>query len=149
MTVTVSGVTAAGSYPLTIIGTASSNPALTHTNTATLVVSSTPTAVYVVQPSGTNGYSVSGGKNNNANLTVQVVLVDGVGRAVARASVSTTLYRNGAAYGSASATTDSTGTGTFVARNAPAGTYTTTVTSVTATGLTWDGQTPLNSYPKK
>ena len=40
------------------------------------------------------------------------------------------------------------GTATLVARNATAGTYTTKVTNLTATGLTWDGKTPPNSYTK-
>jgi len=148
LAVTVAPGTAAGSYLLTITAVASSNPSLSHTATATLLVAANPTAVYVTLPSGTNGYSMSGGKNNTANLTVRVALRNDFGDPVAGASVASTLYLNGAAYGSASATTGSDGTTTFVARNAPAGTYSTKVTSVSASGLSWDGTTPGNSYIK-
>jgi hypothetical protein len=37
---------------------------------------------------------------------------------------------------------------TFQYKNAGSGTYTTTVTRVTATGLAWDGVTPPNSFKK-
>jgi hypothetical protein len=142
--------TSAGIYPLTIIGTDAGNTLSDPSRTASsaLVVSSAPTSVSVVQPTGSTGYSVSGGKNNNANLTVQVLLRNDFGQPVAGASVSTTLYLNGAAYGSGTATTLADGTAAFSARSAPAGAYTTKVTAVTASGLTWDGKTPVNSYIK-
>jgi hypothetical protein len=148
MTVTVAAGTSAGSYTLTLTGAASSDPLLVHTTTSTLVVAAAPSAVYVVQPSGATGYSVSGGKNNTSNLTVTVALVNDFGGPVAGASVSITLYLNGASYGSATATTGADSTVSFVTRSAPAGTYMTQVTSVSATGLTWDGKTPGNSYMK-
>ncbi len=150
LSIAVPIIASADSYSLTITGTDTgtilSNP--TRTAPAALVVSSNPTIVSVIQPSGSTGYSVSGGKNNTSNLAVQVVLRDNFGNAVAGASVSTTLYLNGAVYGSATATTGSDGTALFLARNAPAGTYTTKVTNVSATGLTWDSLTPANSYTK-
>jgi len=133
---------------LTITGVDTSNPALTRTAAATLAVASTPSKVYVVQPSGANGYFLSGGKHNTANLNVQVALDNDLGGAVANASVAVTLYLNGAVYGSGTATTDSSGIALFTLRNAPAGTYTTTVTSVTAAGLAWNGETPANRYIK-
>jgi hypothetical protein len=149
LTVSIPAGTAVGTYPLNITGTAPSDGGtLTRAATTTLNVLLNPTAVYVALPSGANGYSVSGGKNNSANLYVQVLLTNNFANPVSGASVSTTLYLNGSTYGSASATTDSIGTATFVARNAPAGSYTTKVTAVTATGLTWDGKTPANSYTK-
>ncbi len=45
-------------------------------------------------------------------------------------------------------TTDALGEMTYRMNDAPSGTYTTTVTGVTATGLTWDGTTPPNSFDK-
>jgi subtilase family serine protease len=137
LTVTVAPGTAVGSYPLTITGSAASNPS--HTVGATLVVASAPSTVGVVSI----GYSSSG-----RNLLVTFTLKDNFGSSVAGASVSNTLYLNGAYYSSATASTLTDGTVTFLARNAPAGTYTTAVTGVTATGLTWDGITPANSFTK-
>ena len=45
-------------------------------------------------------------------------------------------------------TTGTDGTVTFRLRRAPSGCYETTVTGVTAEGLTWDGVTPTNKYCK-
>jgi hypothetical protein len=137
LTVTVAPGTAVGSYPLTITGSAVANPS--HTVGATLVVASTPSIVSVVSI----GYSTSG-----RNLLVTLTLKDNFGNSVAGASVSNALYLNGAYYASATASTLTDGTVTFLARNAPAGTYTTGVTGVTATGLTWDRITPANSFTK-
>jgi subtilisin family serine protease len=46
-------------------------------------------------------------------------------------------------------TTNQSGTETFVVRSAPAGQYSTQVTDIVAAGLSWDGNTPSNSYTKK
>jgi subtilase family serine protease len=132
-----------GSYPLTITGVDSSNAMLSHTTTATLIVAAAPSAVYVTEPSGTNGYSLSG-----RNLGIQVVLEDDFGSPVAGATVSISTSLNGAFYASGSASTDSTGKAVFTVRNAPSGSYSTTVTSLTGTTLTWDGKTPANSFTK-
>jgi hypothetical protein len=150
LSISVPTTAAPGSYPLTITGTDAGSTLADPSRmaSAALVVSSGPTSVYVIQPSGSSGYSVSGGKNNSANLTVQILLRNNLGAPVAGASVSTTIYLNGAVYGSASATTLSDGTASFSARNAPAGTYTTVVTAVAASALNWDGKTPANSYRK-
>ncbi|MGY5140731.1 MAG: matrixin family metalloprotease [Candidatus Nitrosopumilus sp. Bin_571-38] len=93
-------------------------------------------------------YSGSGGKNNDRHLTVSVHVSDDSGNNVGDASVSIDLYRDGGLVGSATGTTGSTGNVGFTMKNAPSGTYTTTITSVTASGLTWDVTTPTNSYTK-
>ena len=49
---------------------------------------------------------------------------------------------------SGTGTTGTDGTVTFTLKNAPSGCYATTVTNVSATGLTWDGATPTNSFCK-
>jgi subtilisin family serine protease len=46
-------------------------------------------------------------------------------------------------------TTNQSGAQTFVVKSAPAGQYSTQVTEIIATGLTWDANTPSNSYTKK
>jgi subtilase family serine protease len=138
LTVEVPSPASPTTYALTITGTGTT---LTRTAMASLVVASAPSIVSVVSIA----YKTSG--PNNKNLLDTLTLKDDFGNLVAGASVSIALYLNGAYYGSGTASTLSDGTATFTARNAPAGTYTTRVTGVTAAGLTWDGITPPNSFP--
>jgi hypothetical protein len=81
------------------------------------------------------------------------MLRDNFGQSVPGATVYVMFYLNGSPYRSAGTTTDSTGTATFTAvfnsHGVPSGTYRIAVTSVTAAGLTWDGQTPPNSYTQQ
>ena len=67
---------------------------------------------------------------------------------VATASVSIDVTLEGSPYASETGTTGDAGTVTFTFKNAPSGTYTTTVTDVAAAGLTWDGLTPPNEFEK-
>lgn len=89
-------------------------------------------------------YATEGGKNKDKHLLITVALVD----AVSGASVSIDLFRDGSFVGSGTATTGTNGTVTFTLKNAPSGCYTTTVTDVTAAGLTWDVVTPANEFCK-
>ena len=93
-------------------------------------------------------YSANGGRLNDRHLTVTVRLVDDGGSAVANAGVSIELSRDGSLYGTASGTTGSNGVVNLSFNNYPSGTYTTVVTDVSASGLTWDGKTPSNSHTK-
>ena len=93
-------------------------------------------------------YATTGGKNNDKHLNITVTVNDDTGNAVSGASVSINLLSNGSVVGSGNGTTGSTGTVTFVDNNAQPGTYTTEITNVVAAGLTWDGQTPSNSFQK-
>jgi subtilisin len=86
-------------------------------------------------------YGSSGGPKGDRHLNVTVQL----NPAVAGAVVSIVLNRNDSFYGSGSGTTGTAGFVTFEAKNAPSGTYTTTVTSVSAEGYIWDGSFPPNS----
>jgi len=89
-------------------------------------------------------YVTEGGKNQDRHLLITVALSP----PIADASISIEVYLNEDFYASGTGTTGTEGTVTFKATNAPSGTYTTTVTNVTAEGLTWDGDTPENSFPK-
>jgi hypothetical protein len=93
-------------------------------------------------------YATTGGKNNDKHLNITVSVRDNDGKAVSGASVWINLSRDGRVVGSGSGTTDVSGSVTFVYSNAPQGTYTTEVTNVTVAGLTWDGNTPTNSFKK-
>ncbi|NQV32074.1 MAG: hypothetical protein HQ515_05230 [Phycisphaeraceae bacterium] len=90
-------------------------------------------------------YALSGKKGRDLLITVSLVdngddPVDG--------SVSITISRDESPVASGTSTTGSDGSVTFKLRNASSGTYTTDVTNVTVTGLTWDGVTPPNSFVK-
>jgi len=92
-------------------------------------------------------YSTEGGKNGDKHLTVTVHVSDDSGN-IGGASVSIELV-NGNSSWTATGTTSSTGYAGFTLKNAPSGTYTTTITGVSASGLTWDGATPTkNSFTK-
>ena len=109
-------------------------------NEATLMVTapSEPTTVSV----SSIDYSTEGGRDGKRHLLITVTLIDDLDNLVADASVSITVYLDGSPYGSYTGTTGADGTVTFKANNAPSGTYSTTVTAVTAEELTWDGITP-------
>jgi len=93
-------------------------------------------------------YATEGGRDGTKNLLITIALEDDTGNPASDASVSIEVTRNGSLYGTGTGTTGSGGAITFNAKNAPAGDYATTVTSVTASGLTWDGVTPANSFTK-
>ena len=114
------------------------------TATLTVTAPSEPTAVIVESIS----YSTEGGKNQDRHLCIVVALVDNLDNYVADASVSIEVYLEGSLYVSYTGTTGTDGTVTFKKNNAPSGTYTTTVTAVTAGELNWDGVTPEKSFTK-
>ena len=78
------------------------------------------------------------------HLFVTVALVDGVGNPVGGAAVAITLSHELGSSWPGTGTSGEDGTVTWRLRNAPSGIYTTTVTDVTASGLTWDPNDPAN-----
>jgi len=111
----------------------------------TLTAETTPSGTVTVN---SVAYSTSGGRYGDKHLSVTIALVNDSGNPVGGASVQSTLMLGSNTSWSFSGTTESGGTVTFSLNNAPSGTYTTTVTFVTAAGLTWDGVTPDNSFVK-
>lgn len=93
-------------------------------------------------------YTTEGGKSNDRHLNITVALVDDSGQPVAGASVSIDLNLGGSLLTSGTGTTGTDGTVTFCLKNAKSGCYTTTVTNVTADGLTWDEVTLENGFCK-
>ena len=94
-------------------------------------------------------YATEGGRYGDKHLYVTVALVDDLGDPVEGASVSATIDNTTTSQSwTDTATTGPDGTVTFSVKNAPSGCYITTVTNVTAEGLTWDGVTPLNELCK-
>lgn len=92
-------------------------------------------------------YGTEGGRNSDKHLSITVALV-AEADPVSGASVSIDLFRDGALDSRGTGTTGTNGKITFTRKNAPSGTYTTTVTDVNAAGLTWDGVTPPNDFTK-
>ena len=74
-----------------------------------------------------------------------MALVDDLGNTVGGASVSVTLTRVEGGSWIGSGATGAGGTVTFSLKNARSGCYTTTVTDVTANGLSWDPNDPANT----
>jgi hypothetical protein len=58
------------------------------------------------------------------------------------------IYRNGYIYMARLGFTDASGSVTMRIASAPSGSYQSRITSLTATGLTWDGVTPPNGFTK-
>jgi Tol biopolymer transport system component len=92
------------------------------------------------------GYKTTGPKGKDLLITVTVI--DNFLEPVAGASVAIDVSLNGDSYANPADVTGEDGTVTFKLRNAPAGTYSTVVTAVTAGDLIWDGLTPANSFSK-
>ena len=91
------------------------------------------------------GYATEGGKNGDKHLLTTVALEDDLNSAVGGASVSVTLAHAEGGSWTGTATTGGDGTVTFTLKNAASGCYTTTVTDVTAAGLSWDPNDPANT----
>ena len=156
---TFSETATAGTYTgdLDISGLADGAHTVEVTVTDSRPVSGSGSASFTTGPAPTSAtevivnaitYSTDGGNNGTKHLNITVSLLDDLGNVVAGASVSIDLYRAGSKVASGAGTTGIGGTVTFSLKNAPSGIYSTTVTAVTANGLTWDGVTPSNSFTK-
>jgi len=117
---------------------------LTSTANFTLQVISTASSVIVDSIT----YAAEGGRNKDKHLLITMALVDDLDNVVSGASVSIDLYRDGALVASGTGITGTDGMLTFTLKNAKSGCYETTVTNVTAEGLTWGGLTPANEFCK-
>jgi subtilisin len=83
-------------------------------------------------------YGTSGGKTGDRHLRVTLSVVsEGIPAAGAVVSVGLDNSNTGA-FWNATGTTDSSGQVTYTLKNAPSGSYSTTVLGVTADGYTWD-----------
>lgn len=93
-------------------------------------------------------YTTEGGKNSGKHLLIAVTVTDDFGAPLASAQVSVSVTRDGAPFGTASATTNGSGEATFTAKNAASGAYETTVTAVVSGSLVFEGSTPSNVFAK-
>jgi len=126
-----------GTHEVTL--TVTDNDNVSDTDTVTIVVSDSTASVDVDSIS----YDTYGGRLNDRHLDITVALLND-SNPVSEASVSIDLYRGGEFVTSGTGTTGTGGTVTFTLNNAASGCYTTVITDVTASGLTWDRSTPDN-----
>lgn len=93
-------------------------------------------------------YNTAGGKTKDLLITISVV--DEFGAPVAGAQVDISVTLDGSSFGTGTGgITDGSGQVTYQVAGAPSGTYVTTVTAVSAAGLTFEGSTPDNSFVLK
>jgi len=96
---------------------------------------------------GASSISYSLGSNRSLLITVHVKN-NSTNAAVSGATVKVAITRNAAPYATGSATTNTSGNVTFKISRAPSGTYSTSVTGITKSGMTWDGVPRTTSYTK-
>ena len=125
--------------------TATARDSLGKTGSASVTVSVAPI-------SGTSRvsaitYRTSGGKDGKRNLSVTLTVTNQVGAPVGGAQVTFRLLNGGLSW-LAQGTTGADGKLTWTLSKAFSGCYATTVVNVVASGLTWDGATPGNSFCK-
>ena len=93
-------------------------------------------------------YNTEGGKNGDKHILITVRVVDDTGAPLANAQVDIDVTRDNTGIGGGSALTNGSGEVTFTSKNARNGIYETTVTNVTAAGISFDGNTPANAFNK-
>lgn len=152
----------AGAYTLTTVPTGTrtvsasavgfvtdlQNVNVTQNTTATanfaLDVSVGPSSVGV----GCVTYTNTGSRGRDLRFTIRVL--DDFGNPVSGAGVNIAVTLNGSSYGTGTgALSNSNGQASYTSSSAPNGTYSVTVTNITAAGLTFNaGSTPANSFRK-
>lgn len=166
-TVTVTGAAPAttgadGSYSIADVAagsrlvTASAGGYQTQTKTAAVNGDATSVVDFALAPPPTVPsvrvasltYTTEGGTASNKHLKVTLALLNHENKPVSGASVRIHILRGGTKVYSRQGTTSSDGRVSITYKSAPAGCYSTTVTSVAASGLKWDGRTPSNSFCK-
>lgn len=144
-TASITVVFALGSHTVTL--TVTDNGGATSSDSVVITVNEPSTTATSVSVDSII-YATEGGRNSDKHLLITVALLDDFDQAVSSASVTIDLYRDGSLVASGTARSGTDGTLTFSLKNAKSGVYTTTITDVTADGLTWDGATPANSFSK-
>jgi subtilisin family serine protease len=127
----------------TITASATDSAGLTGSASVSITVGTPPAGPTSVGVSAIT-YTTTGGRDGKKHLSITVALVDDLEDPVVGASVSTLLEDASGSFWTFTGTTGSEGTVPFSLLNAPSACYTTTVTAVTASGLTWDPEDSAN-----
>ena len=122
-----------GSHNLSLAVT-DSRSLSTSQSTSFEVINQEPSKIFVSNIT----YSMNGGKRGDKNLVVTVEIIDMQQIVVDGALVNLSLSHDTGFIGTASGTTDSSGKVSFQLRNAASGCYSSTVTSVTKSGVEHD-----------
>jgi len=93
-------------------------------------------------------YRTEAGSSGKLDLLIVARVEDEQGKPVASASVEVSVSRSGHQRWALSGTTDADGAATLKIEKATPGFYETTVTELTAEGMTWDGTTPPNGFSR-
>lgn len=146
-TIDTAGLALAASEEMTTISATSGALVGSTTLTVTTPVPPPPSGSTAIV--GPISYTTEGGKYQDKHLYITIHVANDLGNSVNGASVSIKLDNSDTSQSwTASATTGSNGNIVFTLKNSPGGCYTTTITGVSASGLTWDGETPANSKCK-
>ncbi len=131
----------------TITASATDSGSATGTSTVNITDGSPPPGPATASIVDPLVYTTSGGRNGDKHLSVTLTVVDDLGSPVSGASVSISLSSTGGGPWPGTGTTSGAGTVTFTLNNAPTGTYTTTIDSVTGLppGLVWDEVQPSDN----
>lgn len=125
----------------TITATATDSNGNSSSDSITLTVGNPPAVATTVSVDSIT-YDTNGGRNKDRNLSITIALLDDFQNPTSGAAVSIKLQHDSGSAWTGTSTTGTDGKVTFTLSNARKGTYTTTVTDVSADGLTWDGVTP-------
>ncbi len=128
--------------------TATPEPTPDTTPTATPTPEPSPTALYVGTSSAGDGVAYSTSGRNGRDLIIEVTITDGsAANTVEGASVSIAVDDESGSYGTGSGTTDANGTVRWRIKNGASGTWFTTVTSATLSGLSCGDCGEVFGYP--
>jgi subtilisin family serine protease len=130
----------------TITASATDSNALTGSASIQVTIAATAAPSNVAHVSAI-GYSTSGGRDGKKDLVISVSVVTQSGAPVAAATVTLTVTGPTTKY-TVNVTTGTSGSGVAKINNAPAGSYTSVVKSLSASGYTADLSTPSAAFIK-
>jgi hypothetical protein len=136
-----------GSHTISAVATDTRGQTAGHSITVTVSNATAPSEGDTASVASVT-YETAGGYRNDLDLYITVQVEDDLGNPVAGASFTSAIYLNGRIYRALSGRTDAGGSAVLRVTRAPAGSYRTRITALSASGLTWDGVTPQNGFTK-
>lgn len=136
-----------GSHTVAVVATDTKGQTAGHSITVTVSNAAAPSEGDTASVASVT-YETAGGYRNDLDLYITVRVEDNRGDPVGGASFLSAIYLNERIYGALSGRTDAGGSCVLRISRAPSGMYRIRISSLTATGLTWDGVTPENGFTK-
>jgi len=135
-----------GSYSFLAQATNGANNIATTPAVDVTVHNGTPAGATMVRIQGDQAVCGGIGEDKNSrNLRISLTLEDNLGKHVKGGVVSVSISRDAGGLWSGTGRTGANGRVAFTIKRATAGVYTTTLTSITALPLTWDGMPPTSN----